>query len=555
MKEIQNQIKRSFAVFATLFAIAIAFMATPYFEGQRAAAASSLGLTPDALWIPLAAILIAALYLTYLWLNATIAKPIQSLARHVREGESSDYNLGLRSKSKEEHALKGYIQDHDQVVAEVREERDAFEKELKATRNERDAAQSLSDRQASEIAELDRILKKTRVEAQTSAAANEVLETALETERKTKVGREVKRRAEEIYSQVERAVSEASARSIWIPNLLSKIETPTTLINTLSKNLEANWSQLSITRIEEEIAEIRKQSDLQLVMLETVEAEDILPAQIPTEKELEEAEDLDEEENDSEYNGVLIGEPAPEPAEENDSFPEDSDDTEVDTDADAHSKEIVDFIESKNAPSTVPDESAPDPAPLDLIEVAESESEAETEEPSSAEETDESPETEEDEEPAPVAEAEVEVVEEEAEEEVEETAEEIDLESLSDLQRLVFELVGEYANEVEDVSVNAEFPDAIDLDVDEELLESVLSNLLEIGIYQWKEGKVVLRVSQKDDQVTFAVDSSGKPLSYGELDESQTNRIASALDRKIDVDMPSENELRMRYRYTPDEDA
>ena len=126
-------------------------------------------------------------------------------------------------------------------------------------------------------------------------------------------------------------------------------------------------------------------------------------------------------------------------------------------------------------------------------------------------------------------------------------------ESLSALQALVFEIVNDYAQEVEQINVEADFEDYIDAEVDEELLERVLSNLLEIAIYQWKEGSVKLRVSLKDDQITFAVDSKGKPLAYGEMDESQTNRITSALDRKIDVDMPSETELRMHYRYVTEE--
>ena len=119
-------------------------------------------------------------------------------------------------------------------------------------------------------------------------------------------------------------------------------------------------------------------------------------------------------------------------------------------------------------------------------------------------------------------------------------------ESLSALQALVFEIVNDYAQEVEQINVEADFEDYIDAEVDEELLERVLSNLLEIAIYQWKEGSVKLRVSLKDDQITFAADSKGKPLAYGEMDESQTNRITSVLDRKIDVDMPSKTELRMR---------
>jgi len=138
-------------------------------------------------------------------------------------------------------------------------------------------------------------------------------------------------------------------------------------------------------------------------------------------------------------------------------------------------------------------------------------------------------------------------------EEETELASQPDPETLSTLQALVFELVNDYSQEVEKISVKGEFADDIDIEVDEELLESVLSNLLEIAIYQWREGEVKLKVSSKDNQITFAVDSKGQPLDYGEMNESQTNRIASALDRKIDVDMPSDNELRMRYRYVHEE--
>lgn len=530
MKEIQNQIKHSLATCGILLIAAAAFMTIPFFEGGRAAVANAIGLAPDLLWLPISGILALSLYLAYVWLNATIAKPLNALADHIREGESSAYNLRARSRSKEEIAIKGYIDAHDQKVADVRDERDRFEKELKKTRNDCEAAQSKNDRQAGEIAELDRIQKKLRVESQSLSAANEVLETALETERKTKVGREVKRRTEEIYSQVERAVSEASARAIWIPNLLNKIETPTTLINELTKRLQDNWSDLPLSRIESEIAEIKKQSDLQCVLLETVEPEGILPIEVPLESELEEAEEFEEAPEASEYSETLIGENA----EGQEASEEDSDavsETEPESEATPNAEEIP---ESDTEVFAL--------APTSEEEAIESESDDAPEEPVviDTESIDELP-FDSESETAPKPEA------------IEAETQEIDPDSLSALQALVFELVGDYANEVEKINVDAEFDEDIDIDVDEELLESVLSNLLEIAIYQWQEGNVKLRVYRKDEHITFAVDSSGKPLAYGELDESQNNRIASALDRKIDVDMPSDTELRMRYRYIPEE--
>ena len=54
-----------------------------------------------------------------------------------------------------------------------------------------------------------------------------------------------------------------------------------------------------------------------------------------------------------------------------------------------------------------------------------------------------------------------------------------------------------------------------------------------------------LRDTRKEDYITFGFDSKGKPFTYGEMGESQTNRITSVLDRKFDVDMQSETGLRM----------
>lgn len=532
MKDIQAQIKTSLISCGAFILVAIAFMTIPALESIREAATVKIGLSAAALWIPATALIALALFGTFKHLSIAVAKPIGDLARHVREGESSDYQFTRRAKNQEEISIKGYIESHDQKISEVKEQRDEYEKELKAARDERDIALSINNRQTTEIAELDRIQKKLRVESQTLAATKEVLEATLETERKSKVGREVKMRAEEIYSQVGAAVSEASARAIWIPNLLNKIESPTTLINDLSKRLESNWNELSLNRLSEEISKIREQSDLQCSLLETVDPEELLPVESEQKKPIETTK---EEPSDPQASEMLIG----------DDVPFESKKSSEELEEDDHSKEIVEFIESiaevekketSNKPSfelqpTSPQEDLPNKTET-IAEVENSASEVETE-----------------------ATAELDLDEELDSDEpiVTESQAPLDPESLSALQTLVFELVNDYSQEVEKISVEADFADDLDVEVDEELLESVLSNLLEIAIYQWKEGSVKLRVSRKDDQITFAVDSKGKPLSYGEMDDSQTNRIASALDRKIDVDMPSESELRMRYRYVTEE--
>jgi len=532
VKEIQSQIKTFTIASGALVLIAVSLLSIPALEPAREAFASKIGLSASTLWIPIAGLLALFFFGIHKWLEATVASPIQALARHVREGESSGYNFKRKAKNREEVALRGYIESHDLKVAEVKEERDEFEKELKIARDERDIALSINNRQTTEIADLNRALKKLRVEAQTLAAAKEVLETSLESERKTKVGREVKMRAEEIYAQVERAVSEASARAIWIPNLLSQIETPTTLINDLSKRLESSWNELSLVKLSEEITKIREQSDLQRALLENVDPDGLIAVESPQSAPVK---TIEEEPARLEPGELLIG-----------------DDIAANLKAsppDPESKGTEPSVASNRSgqPSNTDPAEEVDTAPCLILEPTSPEEVIHTGNEIPADES------------APTEELEtnqtdeLDLKEETLSEEPDSTDAQTAPETLSALQTLVFELVNDYSEEVEKISVEADLSDDLNIEVDEELLESVLSNLLEIAIYQWKEGSVKLRVSRQDNQITFAVDSKGKPLAYGELDESQNNRIASALDRKIDVDMPSDSELRMRYRYVPEE--
>ncbi len=499
-------------------------MTIPQLEAYRSSAAAQLRISPDLLWLPISGILLLSLLLALKRLVSVIANPINELARQAREGDSSGYAFQRKSKLKEEDDLKHFLESQNLRVSEIEQNLTETEAELGKTKNELETSKSIGERHAQEISDLTQSQKELRVENLSLAASNEVLETSLETERKTKVGREVKMRAEEIYAQMERAVSNASARSIWIPNFISKLKSPTSVINNLSKRLESAWNETSLARLGEELAEIHRQSEIQLSLLEDITPDDVLPTIEPI--------DTEEEEDDK---------PAA-PIEETQTR-----DTEIVLAAEHVSEtqnqdEPAEDEEPESQPEAIEPQIQPEPAetapalklhlPDPVVEQSE---------------TEKSPDpVEEEEEPAAI-EAEAEIVESEPTPQPESPMP--DATKLSALQTLVFELVNDYSKEVENVSVDADFKDDIDVEIDEELLESVLSNLLEIAIYQWKEGSVKLSVSQKDKQITFAVDSKGKPLAYGELNESQTNRIESALDRNIDVDMPSESELRMRYKY------
>jgi len=528
VKDIQTQIQHSITICAGLALLVVSFLALPFLESARSVTANGIGISPSLLWAPGFVFLIAAFAFNYWRLSESIAKPLGALARHVREDESSKFIFPNRTRSAEESAFKSFIEIHDSRCNEVAEERNALASELKETTAQKEQAEIKNDRQAKEIDEMAETLKDLRVQSQKLAAEAKVLQSALETERKTKVSREVKMRAEEIYRQVGRAVSEASARAVWIPNLISKIETPTNLINDIARRLENTWNELSLVRLGEEISEIRRQSDIQCSLLEAVGTDELLPrgstlesAEVSSSEQFEVSETL--------YPGdTLIGGDA-----NNDAKPSEKPKSTLPPRSMPQLGVQLEDMEYTPDPEAISvEESEPTTLTLEISDEAEDfEPEAKTEEASEAE---------------PIQ------LETSSEEETE-LASQPDPETLSTLQALVFELVNDYSQEVEKISVKGEFADDIDIEVDEELLESVLSNLLEIAIYQWREGEVKLKVSSKDNQITFAVDSKGQPLDYGEMNESQTNRIASALDRKIDVDMPSDNELRMRYRYVHEE--
>lgn len=508
-------------------------MTIPQFGGIRQSLGDALGLSEALLWIPLSLVLIAGYFATQKILAISVAKPIESLAKNARDGETAGFVFQKKSALEEEDALKRFFEKQSQKVSEIESCFDDLEKSLASANEEVANLSSQSDRQAKELTQFEESNHELRVSNQSMAAENEVLQTTLDSERRSKVGREVKLRAHEIYVQMERAVAKGAAQAIWIPNLMERLKAPTDQINELAHQLESNWSRTSFDRIADEIAKIREQSDRQCKLLAKLSTEELLAA-VPEAQEILEAGDVE------------IGSSEPEIANSASVKPE--------SNRDEAAQDVYAAIESnEETPDTLEaEEEEAEPVKLSLASQNDSTEEetSKVEIEIASEDLIEATTSDND-----IPQTEAEPVEIESESiALPDASQDSDTsggaEALTALQSLVFELVRDYSQEVENVKIDADFQDPIkDIEVDEELLESVLSNLIEIAIYQWKEGSVRLRVSRKDDNITFAVESQGMPLEYGEFDETQTNRIESALDRKIDVDMPSENELRMRYKY------
>ena len=197
-------------------------MTIPQLEGIRTSLAESLGLSTNLLWLPITALLAIAFFGVLKRLGFVVAKPIENLARYVRDGESADYVFQKKSVLDEENTLKRVFEKQASKVKGVEELFEDLTSSLKQANEQVATHTSQSERQSREIEQFEQSQYELRVINQSLSAENETLQSPLDPERKSKVGREVKMRAEEIYSQMERAVAQASARSIWIPNLIGQ---------------------------------------------------------------------------------------------------------------------------------------------------------------------------------------------------------------------------------------------------------------------------------------------------------------------------------------------
>ncbi|MBK1878923.1 hypothetical protein [Pelagicoccus mobilis] len=274
MKDLKKTFAQNFAVSAVSSAAILAFMNVPFLEGTR----NSLGASPALLWVLAATLIIAIQFFTFRRSLKLVASPLNRLMKEAEHGEQG-FAFKTRAKTKEEDGIKHAIEAANLRARESGDQAEELEAELEKT------SQTLADETTksatlqSRYDEIESSTRDIRVENETLKAAKTALELTLENERKSKVGAEVEKRTEEIYTQMERAVSAAAIKSVWIPSLVHELKTPITLINQLSSKLSTSWQERSLKEVGQEIEAIVAQSETQLSLLN-----EILERQPPLEK-------------------------------------------------------------------------------------------------------------------------------------------------------------------------------------------------------------------------------------------------------------------------------
>ncbi len=248
---------------------AMLFLTTPYLEGSRAFIATSLGLDASGIWIPVSLILLIMTCTVLVRLIWLLANPISELAKRSERGQIGGYAFKKKSKSREEDALKHFIDSQSLKANEMEQQVEELEEEINRLNEEFDAFSGKDEEQEQTIMELRKQLRSANNELETLKEDNTSLESALAMERNSKVGMEVEKRTGEIYAQMEKAMNQRASNTSWMPSVLQELKTPITIIKKTSKRLLDSWGEVSFSRLKDDIQEIDTQSDLQISILES----------------------------------------------------------------------------------------------------------------------------------------------------------------------------------------------------------------------------------------------------------------------------------------------
>lgn len=269
MKDLKKTFTHQFAVSAVGSAALLAFMTLPYLESARIQLAANTGTSPALLWLFSTLLIVGLQFLGFRSAIKKVATPFNQLMREAEHG-TQGFAFKTRSKSAEEDGIKHAIEAANLRAREANDHAEELEAELGKSQNALSAEQTKSNTLQERFDELDNATRNIRVENETLKASQTALELTLENERKSKVGAEVEKRAEEIYSQMERAVSAAAIKNIWIPSLVHELKTPISIIDQISGDLSNSWTKTSIHEVEKQIHSIKSQSQTQLKLLEQI---------------------------------------------------------------------------------------------------------------------------------------------------------------------------------------------------------------------------------------------------------------------------------------------
>lgn len=279
MKDLKTIAKHQFFTLSISTGVIVIFLSLPALDSVRASLAAQLRLPTTLIWMPFLGLLVGLQYFLFRKCDSSITIPFRRLSQFAERGEQG-FAFKNKSSSKEEDVIKHAIEAANLRAKEAQEQADELEDLLKQTQSELEKTRESKAKVEAELEKTDAIGRELRVENETLKASKTAIELTLENERKTKINIEVEKRTDEIYSQMEQAVSAAAMKHIWIPSLVQELKTPISIIRETSTRLSGSWSQASISQVNEQIELIREQSVAQLEILE-----DILSRKVETKRE------------------------------------------------------------------------------------------------------------------------------------------------------------------------------------------------------------------------------------------------------------------------------
>ncbi|MDQ8179203.1 hypothetical protein [Pelagicoccus sp. SDUM812005] len=270
MKNLKSTLTVHTAIASAATVCSIAFMALPSLAAFRESLSAQLGLAGQlGLWLPVAATAAAAHGLAYVLSVRKIAAPFQKLATNASHCEQG-FAFKTKSNTKEEDVIKHAIETNNLKTKEAQQVAEELEADLEQLKSKLEAAEAKIESLGSAKASAEKAASELRLRCETLNASKVALELTLENERKSKIGAEVEKRAEEIYSQMQKAVSAASLKSIWLPSFVHQLKGPASVINEISAGLRNNCSETPLTQIAAQIEQIHLQTEKQLATLQGI---------------------------------------------------------------------------------------------------------------------------------------------------------------------------------------------------------------------------------------------------------------------------------------------
>lgn len=263
MTSIKSTLARNFAVMILLLLAVFALLYLPALAPFRSDVAVKCNLTE--LGLSSAVILVlAGIYLLMGWrLNGILSVPLVDLVKRA-ESNLLNVSVGPKPKLMEANRLAFVIEAKATRVREIENLLDDSEHGVENAEKKVVELESKIAGLESASQESEKTIEDLRLQSWKLQELNKHLEKSVEEERQRKVGVEVEKRADEIYSQMERAVAASAMKSMWLPKILQEIKSPSSVIHSVVERLRNKWDDLSFSRIREDLLEVHRQSEKQM---------------------------------------------------------------------------------------------------------------------------------------------------------------------------------------------------------------------------------------------------------------------------------------------------